>query len=226
LKSLIFNSFAVAAENDSTDVYDKLLAAPYSDERGYGFENIELEENILSATLIKRNATYIHEYDPITREMLKKQIMLFSDIKFQVDFNYDLLCVFGQAVYLTQLKSAMRNVFDFSFSINQTDLSPYKIYLAISEKQIGFEIKSIAIERFVFQNGISGKLIGTVIDNIVASDLINSYKTDVNKVLFQIDFDENDSFGLQASNNGALKFFGSDDMFDYHLNFFKRNLFK
>jgi len=226
LKSLIFNSFTVATEDGATGVYENLLTSPYSDELGFGFENIEFEENLISAILIKRNATYIHEYDPITKEMVKRQIMLFSDIKFQFDFNYGVMCVFGQASYLTQLKSAMRNTFNFSFTASQTDLSPYKIYLALSERQIAFEIKSIAIERFVFQNGISGKLTGTVIDSTVADDLVNNYKTDVNKVLFQITIDENDSFGLQASNNGAVKFFSSDDMFEYHLNVFKKNLFK
>ena len=226
MKSLIFTSFTVATENAATVVYEKLMAAPYSDETGFGFENVEIEENILSATLIKRSATYIHEYDSITKEMLKKQITLFSDIKFQIDFEFDILCVFGQALYLNQLKSAMRNTFEFSFSANQTDLSPYKIYLALSEKKVAFEFQSIAIERFVFQEGISGKLMGTVIDNIIATDLVNNYKTDVNKVLFRIKIEENDSFGLQASNNGALKFFGPEDLFNFHLNFFKINLFK
>lgn len=226
MKSIILNTFSVQPENGISNIFTLLQGTPYTDERGFGFENIDLDEQLLFGTLIKRNATYIYDYNPVSKEMVKKQITLFSEISFQIDFEFKVLIVFGQAVYLTQLKSALRNTFEFSFTTGQTDLSPYNLYSTLVNKRVKFEIQSISIEKFVYQNGISGKLIGNVIDNVVATNLVNNYKVDVNKALFRITFINDDSFGLQASQNGAVKFFSPEDRFENHIHFFKETFFK
>lgn len=226
MKSIILNTFSVQPENGISNIFTLLRGTPYTDERGFGFENIDLDEQLLFGTLIKRNATYIYDYNPVSKEMVKKQITLFSEISFQIDFEFKVLIVFGQAIYLTQLKSALRNTFEFSFTTGQTDLSPYNLYSTLVNKRVKFEIQSISIEKFVYQNGISGKLIGNVIDNVVATNLVNNYKVDVNKALFRITFINDDSFGLQASQNGAVKFFSPEDRFENHIHFFKETFFK
>ena len=225
MKNIILSTFNIPGENGLPVLEQALVKTPYTDERGFGFENLEVQEDIISAVLIKRNATYIYEYDPVTKEMVKRQIMLFSEIPFEIDLAYHVLSVFGQAVYLTQLRSAFRNSFEFLYELGHTNLSPYHIYTTLLEKGISVTFQSISIENFVYEQGISGKLIGNVIDDAVATELVKTYKTDVNKALLKINIDEEHSFGLQVANNGAVKFHSSADTFAEHFDFFKQTLF-
>jgi hypothetical protein len=225
LISLIFNSFTVSSEGSIAEVYTKLSNAPYSEQHGWGFENVSQSTEVISATLIKRNATFIFNYDPVEREMVRRQIDVFVEIRFELDYNYQLLYVYGQASYLPQLRSAIRNTLDQSFTLTQSDLTPYRIHTALNESQRIFEIQSMSIERFVYENGISGKLLGNVINNKIAVDLMEQYKTDVNKAIFKINIEGEQDLTIQASNHGAVKFYCQPDEMETQLNEFKNILF-
>ncbi|MGY3214508.1 hypothetical protein [Mucilaginibacter sp. HD30] len=226
MKSIILNTFKIPGENSIANLKLALEKAPYSDDSGFGFESIEVYDDLISAVLIKRNTTYIYEFDFVSKAMIKKQIMLFSEISFEVDFDYQILSVFGPANHLTQLRSSLRNSLGFLYELGYANLSPFYIYTKLIEKKIPVNFQYISIENFVYENGISGKLIGHVIDDLVAEKLVSNYKTDVCKAILNIHIDENHHFELQVANNGAVKFHSTEDNFGAHFNFFKQTLFK
>jgi len=226
LKSIILNTFKIPGENSIASFQLALEKAPYNDDKGFGFESIDVHDGLISAVLIKRNATFIYEFDSEAKAMIKRQIMLFLEIPFEVDFDYQILSVFGPANYLSLLRSSFRNSFDFVYELGYANLSPYHIYTKLIEKKITANFHSISIENFVYENGISGKLIGHVIDDSVAEELVSAYKTDVCKAILNIRMDEDHQFELQVANNGAVKFYSTEDNFGEHFNFFKQTLFK
>jgi hypothetical protein len=226
LKNIILSTFNIPDEDGLAKLMKGLNDMPYTDERGFGFESIEADGDLISAILIKRNATYIYEYDAQSKEMVKRQIMLFSEISFEIDLEYHVLSVFGQAIYLTQLRSAFRTALNFNYEVGHTNLSPYHIYTTLLKKDVQVTFQSLCVEKFVYNNGISGKLIGQVIDDAVATELVETYKTDVNKALLKINIDDEHGFSLQVANNGAVKFHSTADTFAEHFNFFKLTLFK
>lgn len=226
MKNIILSTFNLPDKDNLAKLLQGLNEVPYTDERGFGFENVDADDDLISATLIKRNATYIYDYDAQSKEMVKRQIMLFSEISFEIDLEHNVLSVFGQAIYFTQLRSALRNALTFNYEIGHTNLSPYHIYTTLLKKGVKVTFQSLCIEKFVYNNGISGKLIGQVIDDTVATELVETYKTDVNKALLKINIDDEHGFGLQVANNGAVKFHSTAETFAQHFNFFKLTLFK
>src|ERR1035437_1132640 len=98
----------------------------YSEKDGFGFKDVQMENEKIKATLIKRSQTYINEFNVVTNSFEKANIAIFSEIKFIIDIGCGFLYIFGSSSSSNKLKSVFRNLF---CGINYT-LSNFEITAA------------------------------------------------------------------------------------------------
>lgn len=133
---------------DIVDISLILAGFQYDDAIGYGITDIEIIGDVLSAVLIKRSFTYVKGFDILKKEFEKKSISIFSEIRFFIDFEFKMLYTRGVLTNLLQVKSFLRNIFDFEFEISGLEIAPYKIYQALKKSKTKFEIQALTIEKF------------------------------------------------------------------------------
>lgn len=228
VKSLVFNTFnfkSNSKENDISFFAKSIFDIPFDESHGYGFSDVEVEGNILTAKVLKRTSTFIQDYDESVKEIVKKQVYIFSDIQFSIDFEYSVLYVIGGTSQMNNVKSIFRKAFDFDYDLNQIELSPFGFYDLLKEKNVDFNIEQIIINRFNYNNGIVGRLNGHITDQTVGADLISEYKNDVIKISFGISIDDDDQLVMQVLPNASLKLLAEESNLDYYLTYIKSLIF-
>ena len=225
-KSIVINRLLFAEVVNIEDIYSLFLNSPYLDSKGFGLKNVTVSNNIISAIAIKRSSTLIYDFNLITNEFERKPIFIFSEIQFCIDFTYNLMYVFGATALINTLKSLFRKIFEIKYEINSINLSAYTIYETLIHKRIRIEVKEFNIEKFVYKTGIIGRFSGLVSNNEIGLEIINEYKTDVNKLYLTVHNELDRSFGLLISNSGAIGIHCNDDDFNDNLENFKSFILK
>lgn len=71
--NIVFNRFNSRNNKDSEYYFTKLLSFPYKEDEGWGFSNVEQNDNFLEITLLKRLPTYFSSWNEDLNIMEKKQ---------------------------------------------------------------------------------------------------------------------------------------------------------
>jgi hypothetical protein len=199
--------------NELSNFLGKLL---YTDESGYGISNLEIVDKLISALLIKRNSTYIQEYNSLTQVFEKKSIFLYSRIFFHIDLEYNLLYTNGPASNLLQVKMVLRNLLNIDFQITGLDLPPFKIYQSLKNKKIKFQLSELSIDRFNFKEGAVGKYLAVISDTNIGVELIKLYRNDISKIVFTFN-----NYRLLYYNNNIISIIGKAYDIEENLQNFK-----
>lgn len=201
---------------DIVDISFILAGFQYDDATGYGITEIEIIGDVLSAVLIKRSFTYVNGFDIIKKEFEKKSISIFSEIRFFIDFEFKMLYTRGVLTNLLQVKSLLRNIFDFEFEISGLEIAPYKIYQALKKSKIKFEIQALTIEKFNYNDGAIGKYFASITDIKIGEELIKLYSDKVFKIVFKL-YD----YQVFYLNNNTLSIVAEEDEFEEKFQNFK-----
>lgn len=197
------------------------------DERlGYGLSISDFSEDILSVKVVKRTSTYINDFDNVQNQFVRKQIFVFSEFFFSIDLNINLLYVLGGMSHMNCVKYLFRTIFIDGYELKPVDLTVSNFYKLIIEKQLNAKIDHVTINHFNFNNELIGRFSGSVLNNTIGPSLIESYKSDIVKLSFLIQINENESFTLQIFPNGVLKFLSDTEDFDFILDYLKQLIFK
>jgi hypothetical protein len=188
----------------------------YNEESGYGISEIEEVNEILSALLIKRNSTYIQEYNLSEQIFEKKSIYIYSRIKFYIDFEYNLLYTNGPSTNLFQIISLLRNISGLHFDVSSLEVTPYKIYQLLKNKKIKFQLNELTIEKFNFKDGAIGKYTATISIMSIGIELIKLYKEDISKIVFDLN-----SYKVYFYNNNTMSVVGNIDEIEENFQNFK-----
>jgi hypothetical protein len=188
----------------------------YNEESGYGISEIEEVNEILSALLIKRNSTYIQEYNLSEQIFEKKSIYIYSRIKFYIDFEYNLLYTNGPSTNLFQIISLLRNISGLHFDVSSLEVTPYKIYQLLKNKKIKFQLNELTIEKFNFKDGAIGKYTATISSMSIGIELIKLYKEDISKIVFDLN-----SYKVYFYNNNTMSVVGNIDEIEENFQNFK-----
>lgn len=227
VRSIIFSSFEreQIGMSASLESIDKLFRGkPYTDDVGLGFSHVRSYEDKLEAILLKRANTYVQEYDNENKELIKKQISVYSSLKFEIDAKSRLLSVYGGNSQLISLRAAFRNLPQLIFSSDPFELKPETFCEKLKASEIDFKIRQLTIKNFNYKNGMIGRFSGEVSDQGMATDLLTEYASSIIKTTFQIAID-NEIVLIQLLPNGAIKVLCEEDEFEYYLNFLKQLIF-
>lgn len=215
--NIVFSDFYL---NDKEPLYPKshlidiLNEIPYLDEKGFGYKNIEEEDNIIYATLIKRTITSVLEYIVEDNEFRNIDIPIFEEIKFSIDINKSLLYSFGAISNLNKIKTALRNSFDTPFTYKTLPLSPVEIMdkFLNNNNDISFIIKELIISNFKHKEGIIGKYIAKINKQNIITEILKDYSKEIQKI--SISVLGNIEYDLTISSNQSLSIkCKEDDLF-------------
>lgn len=204
------------------DITQIFLEFPYTENAGYGIMNCNVEENIIIATMLKRSATFISEYNVSSKQLEKKQIFIFEEIQFYLDFNLSLLYTIGQQNNLTQVKLLFRKILNRPFVFKSIEITPYKAFELFTKQKVSFAVEEICVENFNYLNGIVGRFNAKVFDNSIGKKTIKEYKDSCSKILFRLSNTENETFKCQVYSSGSFCLISEEDDVIFNFDYIKK----
>jgi hypothetical protein len=226
VRSLVFHTIntpdIAIAKREFLDI---VTGFRFNENLGFGLSIQESSEDPLLIKVVKRTATFINDYDDSLNEFVRKQIFVFSDFQFCVDFDLNVIYAFGGLSHINYVKYILRNILKTEFSLVPVELNVHSFYQMLLDKQIDIKIEHITINHFNFQNELVGRFSGSVLNQNVASSLLENYKADVVKVSFLIRISDNEQFILHVLPNGALKFLSDAEDVEYLTDYLKNIIF-
>lgn len=200
--NIIFSCFSCSATLSINDIVDIFKTSPYNQDFGFGYTEIEKNGDLLYATLIKRSITTLLEYDLDIKDFIKKEIPIFDEISFGLDFKKGLLYTYGVYSNHNKIKSALRNTFEVPFTYTIVDTSPINIMNKITSNISNYKIEEVVIQRFTYNGGATGKYMAKITKQDIGRKLLSEYLSDIIKVTITV-FDQ-DEFQLIISTNASI----------------------
>nr|WP_067054018.1 hypothetical protein [Mucilaginibacter sp. L294] len=226
VKSLVFHTLVFPGLDSFKEPFIEIISGfGFNEQVGYGLSIVDTSDNVVTVKAVKRSATFINDFDVSTNEFVRKQIYVYSEFVFSIDFELQILYVLGGITQLNFVKYLFRIVLLSEYELNPVDLSISNLYKRLLERRIDTKIDHITINHFNYKNELVGRFAGTVLSNSIASELIKTYKSDIVKLSFLIKINEKESFTLQIFPNGVLKFLSAVEDFDLILDFLKQLIF-
>lgn len=223
VKSLVFHTLVFS----KTDFIEEYLTTTisnfgFNEQLGYGLSLLDSSDDVLTVKVVKRASTFINDFDSAQDQFVRKQIFIFSDFVFSIDLNLDILYVVGGISHLNSVKYLFRTIFTVDYDLQPVDLNVSNFYKLIVKQQVNAKIDHITINNFNFNNELTGRFSGSVMNNTIGPELIETYKLDILKLSFLITISESEHFTLQIFPNGALKFLSDAEDFDFILDYLKQ----
>lgn len=215
--NLVFNRFRPLSHILLEDISQILATKAYSEAEGFGFKDIELHENILFATLLKRIPVSVSDYDSNLFKFISKTIYVYHEIPFCLDCQYELIYSFGSADNINRLKSALRNVLMSSYEYDEIHIKPHIIAEKLSNGNDYFEIREMVIKGFVYREGTIGKLLTLVTDQNVGRKLVSEYMENIYKITFLVDNEKIKDAEVTFSDLGAFVLKCDEEFFEHNL---------
>ncbi len=222
-KRIIINTVNFQKKRNHRLLYDILASLPYSDESGYGFNNILNEDNSFSGTLVRRNATFINVFSSEKADFEKQQIFVFTEISFIVYFDLGIICVFGSITSMNFLKSVLKEAVD-DIEIFSTDFTAFGLYEMLKKKKAKIKLEEISINGFNYEDGAVGKFSGKILKPNIGLRLIKQYSAEISKITLRL-FTEQEDFVVYMANNGALAIACDEDYFNENLLYLSNLIF-
>lgn len=222
--TVTFNRISFQKETDIESIKRILFENPYTDENGVGFTKIDLFEDVLEATLIKRVPTSLMEYDPQSGDFNQRNIFVFDEIPFYVDVENGFMYTFSSASKLNKVKSELRNILKTKIIYGNLVLNPKQV---IGDLEInGFEciISEIVIGKFIYNQGAQGRYSARILDPKIGKKLMEDYLDEIQKISLNVVSKIYDDFILTISKNNAFNIKSEEDDLMQILNNLKNQL--
>jgi hypothetical protein len=206
------------------NILGTLRASQYSEESGIGVIESSLDENLLTITLLKRVSTYVEEYDIQRHEYERRQIYIYQEIHFTMDFDYSILYTTGPNSNMPSVRSFLRFIFGTKLLFSSIEITPYTTYLQLKKSKVKFSIRNLCIDRFNYKDGAIGKYTAEIYDNSIIKELISEYKEEFSKMVFEINMGD-EYFFAHVFSNGVFGIISYEDNTGDYFNYIKSILF-
>lgn len=207
------------------DTYNNLLSTPYTEQEGFGFREIQLYDNFITATLVKRTPTYIPQLDTSTGQLNEREIFLYSKSKFGIDFRYGLLEIYGTVQHGPKVRSLLRGILPSQSRVSSVTLMLADTIKRLSEHSHAILVDSLTVSNFRHKEGIIGKYMMRITKAELAESILQEYKNDVIKAHLQITSSSVGNFALELSRSGYLLIICDESIFVKVFSYLKSIIF-
>lgn len=201
--NITFNLFKVIDGRTKYEIYADLIKRIYSDELGFGFTDVYLDETLLSALLVKKVPTYYKTWNEAQQMMEKKTLLIMKEIKFFIDFKSHHLYVEGGVSSLNYLKQALRNACWKTFVYEDLTIKPFNLLNSFVEDNIMCALNEISISDFKFENVLIGKYTAKLIDSQIPFGLIQQHSDTISKFKASVQI-ENSEAEITIKNRNSM----------------------
>lgn len=218
--NIAFNRFSISEKLKIDQIFQNLEKCVYSDETGFGYKAICIEQGVISATLIKRTYTSILGFSPNENDFEKIDIPIFDEISFSLDFNKGLLYTQGAYSNMNKVKSALRISLECQFIYVESKASPAIVLDKLVDSS-DYEIEEVVIVQFEYKNGVTGKYIAKIADQTIGREILNYNSNNISKL--SLNFYGDNEYYIIIYSNGAITIkCDEDDLFAILENFKER----
>ena len=200
----------------STDMYsqirDRLLETKFQQSRGYGFSNVDgVLDKVLSAILVKRSPTVIQQLDSETGKLEDAEIFVYSQVRFNVDFRYCTLDVFGPASNSSRVRTVFRSLIDPTTSVSALYLPPSHVVNVFDAAGVKASLDSLTVNNFRHNEYVVGRYSMRISSIGSSKEILAQYEHDVTKIHMRISDSSAGDFDLTVVSPGQLTVSASQD---------------
>jgi hypothetical protein len=206
-------------------VYKNLQNKTYNNDSGLGYKNVEIIASYINATLVRNMPTFILQPEPETNNVIEQEIILINEIDFGLDFNFDLLDIYGSGKNVPKVLSSIFPIMGINVTTSNIILSPFRIIKKISE-QYDVTVERLVVNNFQLLDGLVGKYDVRIQDKKAASSIIKKFGADISKANLIIKTTEYGSVKFGVSTNGNISIKTEEDAFFEVLELIKTLLFE
>lgn len=201
--NLVFCKFTIDRSIDSKSFYTDLIGKEYSELDGWGFSDVDVVDDVVSATLLKSITAYYRSWNTQTNEMERQSYSMVKEIRFFVDFEKKYLSVEGNNADMNKVKQAFRSQFWNMFTYEPLKLIPFN-YLQIFEKdKILTKIEDVTINDFACGSLLLGRYVAKFLSVSACSKELEEYKTNLIRIKAILNY-QDEQMSLVVSKNNTL----------------------
>lgn len=208
--NLVFSKFTIDKSIDSKCFYADLIRKEYSDQDGWGFSDVDVVDDVVSATLLKSITAYYRSWNTETNEMERQSYSMVKEIRFFVDFEKNYLSVEGCNADMNKVKQAFRSHFWNKFTYESLTLKPFN-YLQIFEKdKILTKIEEVTINDFACGGMLLGRYVAKFLSISTCSKELEEYKANLIRIKAMLNYHD-EQVNLIVSKNNSICIYCNDN---------------
>ena len=209
--TVTLNRISFQENIDINFIQDVLSECLYNEDDGIGFTNIQMFEEVLEATLIKRTPTSLQEFDPQVGEFVQRNIFVFDDIASLPPLPDVFIYSFSSASKLNKVKSELKNFIAGRIVYENLALNPQKIINELIMNGFDCSVSEITIKNFIYLKGAQGKYSARILDSKIGQQIMEEYSDEIHKVTVDISSNLHTDFVLTISTNNAFSIKSDED---------------
>lgn len=201
--NLVFSKFTLDKRINIKSFYADLIRKEYSELDGWGFSDVDVVDDVISATLLKSVTAYYRSWNTETNEMERQSYSMVKEIRFFVDFEKNYLTVEGCNADMNKVKQAFRSQFWNMFTYEPLNLAPFN-YLQIFEKdKILTKIEEVTINDFVCGNMLLGRYVAKFLSISTCAKVLEEYKVNLIRIKAFLTY-HNEQVNITVTKNSSL----------------------
>lgn len=157
--NIVINRLQVDSKRGVDSFAKELLGHTYSEEEGWGYNDVVRNDGIIYATLQKRMPVYYSVWNEESQQLERQLIQVIREIPFEMDFDKGFLVAEGTNTQLNLVKQSFRQMFWGELIYDTLSVVPYDYVSLFSRDQILNSIREITINDFQYEGILLGRYI-------------------------------------------------------------------
>ncbi len=225
-QSIIFNRLLLKKDLNIEEIVNKLSQHMYMDERGLGLTSIQVDESLLTCTILSKTPSAIQSYNEELGILESTVIQIFEEVVVMWDIKRKLLYTMASSTKFSKAKQLLRDCLFPDFCFGNIEFMQGKFIDKIRNSNYHTFITDLHIKKFHYQPEAYGKFCVHIENSNVGEELFVQYSKNISKIslLLEDEEDENLNFRISISPRNAISIECADTNFETIINFIKDNL--
>lgn len=199
--NVIINRFKCNSSVTSYMLFEEMLKIAYSTESGFGFSEVNLVRNTISAKILKDVSASYRIWNADTFSMEKVSYMRIKEILFSIDFSNNYIMVEGGVSCMNTVKQALRNIYWNTFVYTPLQITPLDYINAFHDDKILNNIEELTIDNYKSSEHFLGRFIAKIITPEFDISILDSYRDMITKVKLNLIVDNQDAIIIVGKSN-------------------------
>lgn len=225
-QSIIFNRLILKENLNIGEIVNRLSQHMYMDERGLGLTSIQVDDNLLTCTVLSKTPSTIQCYNEERRILESTVIQIFEEVVVMWDIERKLLYTMATSPKFSKAKQLLRDCLSPNFCFGNVEFMQGNFIDRIRNSNYHTLITDLHIKKFHYQPEAYGKFCVHIENANVGEELFAQYSNNISKIslFLEDEDDENQNFRISISPRNAISIECTDINFETVVNFIKDNL--
>lgn len=225
-QSIIFNRLILKEDLNIGEIVNKLSQHMYMDDRGLGVTSIQVDENLITCTVLSKTPSTIQSYNEDRGILESTVIHIFEEVVVTWDVRRKLLYTMASANKFSKAKQLIRDCLSPNFCFGNVEFMQGHFIEKIRNSNYHTLITDLHIKKFHYTSEAYGKFCLHIENSNIGEELFVQYSKNISKVslFLEDEEDENQNFRISISPRNAISIECADSNYNTIVNFIKDNL--